>query len=395
MRAFVTGAGVASAYGVGVEAFWNGLLSGVSATTGFDPGVPGCRCRVAAQVPVPAPVLGGDHLEHRSLQLARLALADALQGRPLQEPERVGLVVGSGLGPLDLSMLLGEQLAGAAPLSPLSAFQGFAHSVACNLASQFDVRGPVLTVSSGCNSGAEAIGVGLDWLRSGRVDVALVGGVEAELNPLFLASMSACRALVTSHNSNPGGASRPFDMERGGNVPGEGAAFVVLENRRDVALAELSGYANSAVGNRRAYNPFDPVFDTSAMRRNWTLAVADSRRAEKIGLVSANGSSSVFYDKLEGLSLGEDPLTQHIPVFSIKGHLGQTGAVTPVLQLVSAALAQAQRKFPGTLNCDQIEPCLSEMPLIRSVEETPSGTILCNSIGFGGFYYSSFLVDVA
>ena len=229
--AAITGLGVASALGSSVEEFWQNLLAGKS---GFrvveNIRLPKRGCRIGAEVLTPPrkeidsmnPVPRGVEL---ALFAARQAWTDAGLGSEEIDRTRIGVVVGTGIGNQDLTEFAFEKLQSGERLSPLAAFRGFAHSAACEITREFNLCGAVQTVTSGCNSGADAIGLALDWIRLGRCDAVLVGGTEAEINGTFYGAMTAARALTTQFNDNPAAASRPFDTERGGNAPGEGAGF--------------------------------------------------------------------------------------------------------------------------------------------------------------------------
>jgi 3-oxoacyl-[acyl-carrier-protein] synthase II len=233
----------------------------------------------------------------------------------------------------------------------------------------------------------------------------LVGGVEAELTPGFFAVMSAARALTVRFNDDPARASRPFDRDRDGNVPGEGAGFLLVESaeharRRQARVrATLLGYASRAVGDRPPYDPFNPVFRPEPMTRALAAALADAALpAERISAVSANGSSSVFYDPVEATALQAlfGARLRSVPVHSIKSMLGQTGAVTPALQAIAAALSIEHGLLPPTINVDALdERC--PLDLVRGVgpRRVALHYVLANATGFGGFYYSAFVVGRA
>jgi 3-oxoacyl-[acyl-carrier-protein] synthase II len=256
----------------------------------------------------------------------------------------------------------------------------------------------VQTVSTGCNSGADAIGLALDWIRLGRCDAVLCGGTEAEINRSFYGGMTAARALTTKFNDAPEAASRPFDTKRDGNAPGEGAGFLVIESvehaeKRNAKIrAKLLGFANCATGTRPAYDPFNPVFDIQPLLRTMRTALEDAGvQANGISSVSANGSSSVFYDPLEAQAICEllEEKSNSVPVYSIKGALGQTGAVTPALQAIAAVLSIENKILPPTVNvAEQDARC--QINLVKnSAVEFESEIVLTNAIGFGGFYYAT------
>lgn len=394
-EAALIGAGAVSAYGLGVEAFWQGLLSGRSGI-GAMPEALSAYTRCAAAAVVEAPLTEEDRPHAQRLSRATtMALAAAREAQRAQPagvpPARIGVVVGAGLGNLDLmDAALRDP---GARLSPALAFQSYAHAAACEVSRALGARGPLLTVSTGCNSGADAIGVALDWLRLGKCDLVYAGGTEAELVPAFLQAMGAARALQSRHNATPAAASRPFDAARDGNVPGEGAAFLLLAAPAAAVgvpvWAELVGAANCAFGERPPYDPFRPLPDPSGMLAALTGAIADAGLTpEDIGLVSANGSSSVFYDVLEAQTIRQ-ALPARTPVWSMKGALGQTGAVTPVLQALAAALTLRDGQCPPTLNCPDLDPACGDLALIREPRSLSVRHVLTNAIGFGGYYYAT------
>lgn len=401
--AAITGLAPVSAIGTGWQEFWQNLTAG---KTGFrrleNLNLPKRGCQIAAEVSnPPRKILDAVNPMPRAVELAlhaaRLAVEDANLTNDIDR-ERVGVVVGIGVGNQDLVELSLEKLQAGERLSPLTAFRTFAHAAACEIVREFDLRGAVQTVTSGCNSGADALGLALDWIRLGRCDVVIVGGVEAEINNSFFGAMTAARALTTKFNDNPTAASRPFDTRRDGNVPGEGAGFLVLESiehaekRRANVRAKLLGFANRAAGTRPPYDPFNPVFDTQPLLRTMQAALKDAGvAAEEISSISANGSSSVFYDPLEAQAVAEllGARTSAVPVYSIKGALGQTGAVTPALQAIAAVLSIENETLPPTCNVEQQDDQCPVNLVTGAAKQHQSNIVLTNAIGFGGFYYAA------
>lgn len=402
----VTGVGPVTALGNGRTTYFPRLLAGESglrrlAGTDAEGGAP--RCGVAAIVETPGWVaLSKLDPRPRAVTLGLLAAQLALEDSRLLSADsnrtRIGVAVGTGVGNLDLVEATVEAAANCGRPSPLAGFRGFHHAAACEIAREFDLRGPIATLSSGCNSGVDAIGVAFDWVRLGKADVVICGGTESELTPGFLATMNASRALQTRFNGEPERASRPYDQARDGNVPGEGAAFLVIESaehaRRRGArpLAQILGCASRASGARPPYNPFDPPLDPTPIENSLRSALLEANATPaQVSAISSNGSSSVTYDRLEALALANllGERRSEVPVHSIKGALGQCGAVTSALQVLTACLSIAEGVLPPTLNCDDPDPAMT-LDLVRGQARrfTP-GVVLTHSIGFGGTYNSS------
>lgn len=405
-RVVVTGVGPVTALGNGRETFFPRLLAGRSGLRRIgenEPkgGAPYCEVAAIVDTPASAPLSKLDP-RPRAVKLGMLAAQLAIEDSRLIDCDanrtRIGVAVGTGIGNLDLvEAAVGIHASGGRP-SPLAGFRGFHHAAACEIAREFDFRGPIATLSSGCNSGVDAIGVACDWIRLGKADVVICGGTESELTPGFLATMNASRALQTRFNGEPERASRPYDQARDGNVPGEGAAFLVIESaehakRRGARpLAQILGCASRASGARPPYNPFDPPLDPTPIENSLRSALLEANATPaQVSAISSNGSSSVIYDRLEALALANvlGERRSEVPIHSIKGALGQCGAVTSALQVLTACLSIAEGVLPPTLNCDDPDPAMT-LDLVRGQARrfTP-GVVLTHSIGFGGTYNSS------
>jgi 3-oxoacyl-(acyl-carrier-protein) synthase len=392
----VTGLGPVSAIGSGVDPFWRRLAageSGVRTLTRVPPA--GLVCRVAAEVDDPAPDPGG---APRAVQLARAAARLARQDARLEcSPERLGVAFGTGLGNLDLleTILKADQ-----PPSTRKVFQIFAHAAACDVAEEAGAEGPIETLSSGCNSGLDALGLGLDWLRLGRADVVLAGGADAELSPAFLEAMGQARVLARRFNDCPARASRPFDENRDGEVPGEGAGFVVLEREAHARArgariyARLEGFAHRATGVRRQTDAFNAVPDGAPLVRTARAALADADcSAGDVSALEAHASGSVLGDVMEAQAMRE-LLGPDVPVSSIKGALGQTGAATPALQAIAAALAIHRGILPPTANADRVDP-RCPVQVVRAAQAMRLHHVLVNVIGLAGRYCAAAVFGAA
>ena len=406
--AVITGVGPVSAVGCGRRAFFDALLAG---RHGFGPIT---LCDVASSpVKIGAEVKGfdlDDYVEsgrvlarhtprpsQMALAAALLALHDAEMDVNLMS-ESMGLYVGTSLANLETTFAMRDRWKATGALAAHAAFQTFPHSIACQVSSLLDLRGPIHTTTSGCNSGVDALGLALRQVQTGTVDAMLVIGVDCEIVPEILAALNAASALTTRFNDDPGRASRPFDRGRDGNVLGEGAGALVVESephavaRKARNYARFKGYATASAGRARQYSHDAPELDLRPAVRALKGAIADaSWTADQVDTVNANGSSSKLYDVVEAQALakllGERFAT--VPVTSIKSMLGQHGAGSSALQAIASCLTLRRGIVPPTINHDDPEPACGPIRVVTSPLASAPQRVLMHAIGFGGFYYSA------
>lgn len=405
----VTGLGPVSAIGCGRDAFFDALVAGrhgFGPMTLCDPG--NSPSRIAAEVrdfKLEDFVQGGRAMARqmpRPVQLALasavLALHDAELDLDACDTDRLGIHVGTSVANLGLAFeLRARRDAGHEPPAH-SAFYVFNHSAACILSSFFNIRGPIHTTTSGCNSGLDALGQSMRMIQSRAVDAMLVVGADCELVPEILAVLNASGSLARKFNDRPGSASRPFDRARDGNVIGEGAGALLLESlphaekRRARIYARLAGYQQCSAGQNRQYSHDQPDLDLRPCVRALGGAMREARwTAQDVDVVSANGSSSVIYDRLEGQALaatfGRD--LPRVRVHSTKSMLGQHGAGSSALQAIAACLSIRRGTVPTTINCEDQDPACGALNIVKKSERLPVARVLVHSIGLGGFYYSA------
>lgn len=406
--AVVTGVGPVSAIGSGRNAFWDALVEG---RHGFGPvtlcDVSASPSKIAAEVKdfdletyiVKGRVMARHTPRAVSLGLASgvLALHDAELDLDACDPDRLGVYVGTSIGNLGEVLDLQRRFGPTGNPPAHTAFHAFNHSSACVISSFFNIRGPIHTASSGCNSGLDALGQSLRMIQAGAVDAMLVVGTDCEVVPEVMAALNASRSLATRYNDDPGRASRPFDLDRDGNVIGEGAAAVLLESeaharRRGARIyAELTGYAVCSAGRNRQYSHDAPEIDVRPCVRAFRAALTESGwTPDDVDVVNANGSSSKIYDRLEGLALGEvfGPRLPAVRVHSIKSMLGQHGAGSSMLQVVSTCLALRRGTVPPTINHDRPDPACGDLRVVTRPGSAAPENALVHSVGLGGFYYS-------
>lgn len=410
VRAVVTGLGPISAVGCDRAAFWQSLVSGQH---GFGPitlcDASGSPSKIAAEVKgfnLADYVDNGRTLGRRlprgislGLAAAARALTDAGLDPAMCDSERIGINVGTSIGNLSSVFELVRRFTPTSRrhLPGRSAFHVFNHAAACVLSSVLDIRGPSHTTSTGCNSGLDALGHALRLIQAGVVDAMLVVGTDCEVVTEVIACLNASGSLATRYNDDPGRASRPFDVDRDGNVIGEGAAAVLLESevharaRGARIYAEMTSHAVCSAGQHREYSHDHPETDLGPCVRAFRAALAESRWSPTdVDVVSANGSSSRIYDRVEGLALGEvfgDALPD-VRIHSIKSMLGQHGAGSSMLQVAAACLTLFCGTIPPTINHDQPDPECGPLRVVTHADPCTPTRAMVHAIGLGGFYYS-------
>jgi 3-oxoacyl-[acyl-carrier-protein] synthase II len=405
----ITGVGPVSAIGTGRNQFWEALMAG---RPGFGP-ITLCDAsrspsKIAAEIidfRLDRFVTDGELMARRTprpvqlgLAAAVLALHDAEIDLDACDPDRLGVIVGTSVGNLETILYLNSRYQETGLVSPHTSFHTFNHSAACVISSFFNIRGPVHTTTSGCNSGLDALGQSLRMIQAGAIDAMLVIGTDCEVVPEVLAALNASNSLTTKYNDTPARASRPFERGRDGNVIGEGAAGLFIEAepharaRQARIYARIGGYQICSAGQNRQYSHDNPEIDIRPAVRAIRGAIAEAGlRPELIGLVNANGSSSVIYDRLEALAFAE-VFGERFPdtrVHSIKSMLGQHGAGSSALQAVTACLTIRRGSTPPTINYEDPDPSCGPIRVVSKAELNSPGPVLVHCIGLGGFYYSA------
>ena len=401
MNVVVTGLGAITPVGADVASTWDSLLAGRSGVTKLtDDWAQELPARIAAWAAAdPATLIDRvqarrmDRCEQFALVAAREAWADA--GSPKVEPERLGVVVSSGIGGVASTLSAYDTLKekGWQRLSPFTVPMLMPNGAAGWLSIELGARAGVHTTVSACASGAEAIGYAIEMIRSGRADVVLAGGTEAAIIPLNIAAFAAMRALCTSRNDDPEHASRPFDRGRDGFVLGEGAGMIVLESAEHAASrgatvhAVAAGVGYSADAHHIAQPEPVGIGIGLAMRR--VLANAEVS-PEQVVHVNAHATSTPAGDIVEcqaiASALGQAASGVVISATkSMTGHLlGGAGAV----ESVAAILALRERVAPPTINLDDPDDSAGIQIATEPTKLHPRGSapmaVLNNSFGFGG-----------
>ena len=325
-----------------------------------------------------------------ALIAAREAWADA--DTPEVEPERLGVVIGTGIGGvhtlLDQWDTLKEKgVRRIFPLAvPMLIVNGPAAAVSIELGARAGAHAPV----SACSSGAEAIGFALEMIRSGRADVVVAGGTEAAMHPMPIAGFTAMQALST-RNDEPERASRPYDTGRDGFVLGEGAAVIVLETEAHAKARGARIYAEIAgVGiSSDAYHIAAPDPEGAGAARAMRDAVrAAGLSPSDIVHINAHATSTPVGDVAESKAIrrafGDE--ADHMPVSATKSMTGHLLGAAGALETVFTILAVHHRLAPATINLDRFDPAISLDVITGENRKMPAGDIAAmnNSFGFGG-----------
>lgn len=397
----VTGMGVVTPIGSTVDTFWRAMLAGTSGVRRirrFD--ATGYSTTIAAEVDdedyVPTVPR---RLARRLDRFAIMALAAAGQAleqsellRCQPDPSRVGVCLGTSSGPLGASYAAHVALheGGGRELRrrfPYAATSTAVSSAAGEIALAHDLRGPSLTVSGECASGANAIGIAAAMIRAGQADAVVCGGADATVTETSLASLSMLGALST-RNDEPTAACRPFDRDRAGFVLGEGSGVLILESaeharsRGAQVLAQVLGYG-AATDTTHATAP-DP--DGRGAVAAIRAALADAELdPEAVDLVNAHATGTRLNDEIElgALDTVFADRPRPLPVYGIKPLTGHMIAAAGAVEAIAIALSLARGVVPATRNCDT--PVPTPLDLVRGASRSQTARIgLTTSFGFGG-----------
>lgn len=397
-RVVVTGMGAVSPLGLDVESSWRNVRegrSGVGPITLFDASM--LTSRIAAEVKGydAAAVLGAKEARrlcrpiHLAMSAAREAVADSMIDVAV-EAEEVGVCISSGVGGIEVSERATRVLDSEGPrrVSPFAAAAVLIDSAPGMVAIDLGARGPNAAVVSACASGADAIGTAAAWIRHGEARVVLAGGTEAALVATGLAIFGAARALST-RNDEPQRASRPFDRDRDGFVPGEGAAVLVLESlehareRGAHIRAEIAGYAATA----DAYHVTAPDPTAGGAVRSMRRALARAAPlSDGVDYVNAHGTGTALNDAAETRALREvfGDEVMSVPVSSTKSVSGHLLGAAGAFEAIIAILAIRDQFIPPTINLDHIDPACELDHVAHTGRDAAIRTVLSNSFGFGG-----------
>ncbi len=415
-RVVVTGVGVVAPNGVGREAFWSACVagkSGVGPIRSFD--ASGHPVQVAAEVPDfdMAEYIRPEH--RKSLKImgraGRFGVAAAVLGvrdsgldLGTEDPERVGVVMGTGLVPMDLSELaplLAEscdeegrlELArlgrnGLPHLFPLWLLKHLPNMVAAHISMALGARGPNSTITTACAAGTQAVGEGFRLIARGDADVVVAGGADSRMDPLLLLAYTALGAISRGKRP-PAEISRPFDGQRDGFVLGEGAGTLVLEElehargRGAVIYAEVLGLGSSF--DAYAVTKPDPEARGAARAIEWALQEARVDPKD-VDYINAHGTSTRLNDLMETVAVkrvfGEG--ARALPLSSIKSMVGHLIGAAGAVEAAALALTLRQGVLPPTINQTHPDPECDLDYVPNEARDWPVRVAVSTSFGFGG-----------
>lgn len=395
MRVAVTGMGVVSPIGIGVDQFWSAAVNGVSGIkriTSFD--ASSRRSQIAGEVADfdPSTFLSQKYIEQTdrftqlALLAARLALEDA-GGLDAYESRRIGVSIGSGMGGFSTFESSALRKFRNQPVPPFTVPRTMANSAAAWIAIKHGFKGMNLTSSTACSSGANAIGAALDLLRAGRADVVVAGGAEACVLPLTINGFEILHALTTTSNDNPAGASRPFAKGRDGFVMGEGAGILILEKEEQARsrgakiYAELAGYGQACDATHIVMP--DMEGQIAAMRE----AIRDAgMEADSIEYINAHATSTPLGDAVETRAIKNlfGARAADIAISATKSMVGHSIGASAAIGSIATIMSLHTGTIHPTINLDEADPeCdLDYTPNIAQKRSIRTG--LCNAFGFGG-----------
>ena len=397
-RVVVTGMGATTPLGGNVATTWAAMQAGKSGVRVItEDWVELLPVHIAAPAAVdpsevlPVPLIKRtDRSAQFALIAAREAWADA--GTPTDDPERIGVVIASGIGGVTTLLSAYDTLMqrGARRVLPMTVPMLMPNGPAAQVGLEISARAGVHTPVSACSSGAEAIAYAVDMIRTGRADVVAAGGTEAAIHPLPLAGFAAMQALST-RNDEPTRASRPYDKGRDGFVLGEGAGVLVLESlaharaRGATIYGEIAGSGITSDAHHIAQP--DPVGAGASRAMGMALAQAGATAADVVH-INAHATSTPVGDvaEAEAIRSALGDATANVCVSATKSMTGHLLGAAGAVETIATLLALRDRKAPATTNLEDPDDDVHLDVVRGEARVLPDGPLLAlnNSFGFGG-----------
>ncbi len=398
-RVVVTGVGLVSPLGIGTSETWQGLVAGRSGAghiTRFD--ASDFSSRIACEVKGFDPLDYADRRDARkmdtfiqyALAASLFAAEDAGLKTPLANPDRVGVVISSGIGGFETIEREHRKLLEKGPrrISPF-----FVPAMVVNLAAgwvsiRLGARGPNSAMATACSAGAHAVGEAFRLIRHGHADAVVAGGAEATITPMCIGGFASMKALST-RNDEPERASRPFDRDRDGFVVGEGAGILVLEEREEALArgatlyAEVLGYGMSG----DAFHITAPAEDGNGAVRVMQAALTEAGASpEDVDAVNAHGTSTPLNDRIETAAIRRvfGGHADRLAVSSTKSMTGHLLGGAGGLEAGISCLTLRHQTLPPTINYETPDPDCDLDNVPNTARPATVRSVLSNSFGFGG-----------
>jgi 3-oxoacyl-[acyl-carrier-protein] synthase II len=398
-RVVVTGLGVVTSIGHTVDSFWAGLVAGrvgIDRVTLFDPS--DFACQIGAEVRDwdvnqfmdAKEARRNDRYTHFGFVAAKQAVADSGIDMSRQDGDRVGVIIGSGIGGMQTyeTQLRVMFERGPRKVSPFTIPSLIGNMCSGLVAIELGARGPNFGIVSACASGTHALGEAAHAIRRGDADVMVAGGSEAAITPFAFASFCAMKAMST-RNSHPQTASRPFDKNRDGFIMGEGSGVLVLESlehaeaRGARIYCELAGYAATSDAFHITQPDPDGKGLSLAMRRALESAGA---RADSVDYINAHGTSTPYNDKFETLAIKKvfGDHARKVPISSTKSMTGHLLGAAGGIESVVCVKTIEKGIVPPTMNIEEPDPDCDLDYVPNAARSVTVRTVLSNNLGFGG-----------
>ena len=397
----VTGMGVLTSVGTGVNNYWDGLLAGkcgITEVNRFDSS--DIASKVASEINDfnaedymdPKEARRNDRYAQLALAATHHALKDAGLSRDNLIPERTGVIVGSGIGGMET---IEKQMTALIERGPRRVSPFMIPSLIANIAGgiiaiDLGANGPNYSPVSACASGSHAIGEAYEMIRRGVADMIFAGGSEAAVTRIGFAGFSSMKAMSTNFNDDPSRASRPFDRNRDGFVMGEGAGVLVLETlesaktRGAKIYAEIIGYAATC----DAYHVTTPDVESKALTQCMNLAIGQAQiEKNSVNYVNAHGTSTPYNDKSETTALKNvfgDHAKNGLMVSSTKSMTGHLLGAAGAIEAAAVCKAIETNAIPPTINYEEPDPDCDLDYVPNESREPDVQVAMSNNSGFGG-----------
>ncbi len=398
-RVVVTGLGLVTPLGTGIDNVWKRILngeSGISYITRFD--TKNHETKIAGEIKDfkaeeyvnPKDLKRMDLFIQYAMAASKIAIEDSGIDFSKEIPERIGVVIGTGLGGLPTLEHYHKVLLEKGPsrISPFFIPMLIANEASGHVAMKYGLKGPNLCIVTACATGSHSIGEAFRIIQYGDADVMIAGGTEANLTPLTIGGFNAMKALST-RNDPPEKASRPFDRDRDGFVVGEGAGVVVLEEishakKRGARIyAELIGYGY----NSDAYHITAPCPDGEGFIKCMQMAISDARIDPRdVDYINAHGTSTELNDAIETFAIKKvfGEYAYRIPVSSTKSMIGHLLGAAGAVEAIFTILSIRDNVCPPTINYENPDPKCDLDYVPNVAREKRIDVAMTNSFGFGG-----------